>query len=56
MKFKTLLVSALVGLILTACNDDLDRSGTYANSNNDILNIEKTKDGKNIELKEKKSF
>lgn len=56
MKFKTLLVSALVGLSLTACNDDSDRSGTYANSNNDILNIEKTKDGKKYRVEGKKIF
>lgn len=37
MKFKTLLVSALVGLSLTACNDDSDRSGTYFNSQNESI-------------------
>ncbi|BFU61212.1 TPA: hypothetical protein ACPKA2_001720 [Haemophilus influenzae] len=48
MKFKTLLVSALIGLTLTACNDDSDRSGTYFNSQNESIEIHKTEKHKYV--------
>ena len=56
MKIKTLAISALLALGLAACNDPTDRSGTYYNSSNDILNIEKTKDGKKYRVEGKKIF
>ena len=47
MKFKTLLISALIGLSLTACNDSSDDiSGTYSNDEKQNLTIDKSNDGK----------
>lgn len=46
MKFKTLIIPALFALGLTACDKSSEISGTYENSNNEVMSIEKSKDGK----------
>lgn len=51
MKLKTLFVSALIGLSLSACNDSNDDiSGTYANDEKQNLTIDKSNDGKKFVL------
>lgn len=47
MKFKTLAISALFALGLSACNDEKDYSGTYTKADNPktSLTFQKSKNG-----------